>query len=71
MLNAFCNLLIPGKNEFITSRRVLGGGGGGGGWGIGRTNDQLLDFRHLQHGQVSIYTRRILTETAMATNLLD
>ena len=69
MLNAFCNLLIPGKKRVYHFEACVGGGGGG--WGIGRTNDQLLDFRHLQHGQVSIYTRRILTETAMATNLLD
>ena len=73
MLNAFRNLHSPGKN----GRVFLGGGGGG---TVSRTNDQLLKFRHLltcpEHGQVSLKTeisakRRILTETAMVTNLLD
>ena len=35
---------------------VCGGGGGGEGGTVGRTSDQLHNFGHLQHGQVSLKT---------------
>ena len=58
MLNAFRNLHSPEKTSFSLRGVCLGRGvgGEGGGGPVDRNNDQLLNFWHLQHGQVSLKT---------------